>query len=320
MDRRFCRENDLDWVFTFTALGIEYDVNNIRNITIKNIENKIDSMRKLIQLWMYRNITPIGRICIAKSLILSKITHVLQALPSPPNTYLKKNKKMLIDFIWREKRHELSKRTIYFNHQKGCLNMVDITEFHMSLKITWMRKIILGNPEWVQFAQENYIDSLLCTGENYHQQIYLKIKKTFWRSVAYSYKKWYTTLRKHVHLEIGDEPIWGNPQILMPFNNNLYMSNVINVKHLFSQEGTRLSKEQLEAKTGKNIMLTTYFALWKALPKHWINELTNKTKLIWVQRPFTIQWLTKDEKGTRNIRKVWRLNEEPDVYDPYNSI
>ena len=130
-----------------------------------------------------------------------------------------------------------------------------------------MRKIILGNPEWVQFAQDNYIDRLLCTGENYHQQIYLKIQNPFWRSVAYSYKKWYTTLRKHVHLEIGDEPIWGNPKIHMPFNNILYMSNVINVKDLFSHEGIRLSKEQLEAKTGKNIMLTTYFALWKALPK-----------------------------------------------------
>ena len=118
MDRRFCRENDFDWVSTFTALWIDYDVNNIRNITIKNIGNKIESMRKLIQLWMYRNITPIGIICIAKSLILSKITHVLQALPSPPNIYLKNIEKMIIDFIWREKRHDLSKQTIYFNYQR----------------------------------------------------------------------------------------------------------------------------------------------------------------------------------------------------------
>ena len=55
-DRRFCRENNLEWVSKYNALGIEYDLNNI---TIQNIENKIESMKKLMQLWIYRNITPI---------------------------------------------------------------------------------------------------------------------------------------------------------------------------------------------------------------------------------------------------------------------
>ena len=92
-DRRFCRENNLDWVSNFTALGIKYDVMNLKNITINNIKNKIKSMEKLIQLWMFCNITPIGRVCVAKSLILSKIIHVLQSLPSPPPEYLKKIEK-----------------------------------------------------------------------------------------------------------------------------------------------------------------------------------------------------------------------------------
>ena len=51
-DRRFCKENNLDWVSTFTALGIEYNTLNITNITDQNILLIIDSMKKLIQLWM----------------------------------------------------------------------------------------------------------------------------------------------------------------------------------------------------------------------------------------------------------------------------
>ena len=79
----------------YSALGLEYDLNNFQNITIQNIENKIDSMKKLMHLWFYRNITPIGRVCIVKSLVLSKIIHVLQALPTRDIEYMKKIEKTM---------------------------------------------------------------------------------------------------------------------------------------------------------------------------------------------------------------------------------
>ena len=294
-DRRFCRENDLDWVTKFTALGINYDVKNLRNITVNNIEDKIDSMRKIIQLWMFRNITPMGRVCIAKSLILSKITHVLQALPTPPNTYYKKIEKMINDFIWKKKRHEISKQTLYFNYQKGGLNMIDIAEFDLSLKLTWVRKTIQSDHEWSHFALENKIDKLVWTGENYHHQTYLATSNPFWRSVIYSYKKWYIALKEITTIEIGEEPLWGNPKIHIPFNKALFQSNIIHVHDLYNLQGQKLSKEQLEFKAGKSIMLTTYFALWKALPRNWKIELQNKAKMLGVRRPFAIEWLTKEQ-------------------------
>ena len=82
-DRRFCRENNLEWVHNFNALGINYDTMDIENITDQNINEKLESMNKLMQLWICQNITPSGRITVFKSLILSKITHILQSLPSP---------------------------------------------------------------------------------------------------------------------------------------------------------------------------------------------------------------------------------------------
>ena len=66
-DRRFCRENNLDWVRTFTALGIQYDILNMHEITNTNIMNKMDDMKKLIQCWSCRNKTPIGRVTFPKS-------------------------------------------------------------------------------------------------------------------------------------------------------------------------------------------------------------------------------------------------------------
>ena len=111
-DRRYCRENDLEWVTEFVALGIKYNVLSMKDITIQNIEEKLDSMKKIIQGWLYRNITPIGRVCIAKSLILSKIIHILQALPTPPSNFLKAIENLLVDFIWKNKRHKINEKLL----------------------------------------------------------------------------------------------------------------------------------------------------------------------------------------------------------------
>ena len=102
-DRRFCRENCLDWVTKFTALGINYDIMDIENITKININEKIVSMKNILHAWGSRKITPIGKITIAKSLVMSKITHILQALPSPDNETLKTLDDMYYNFIWGKK-------------------------------------------------------------------------------------------------------------------------------------------------------------------------------------------------------------------------
>ena len=111
-DRRFCRENNLDWVTKFTALGIDYDVLDLENITELNISLKINSMKRLILYWSSRNISPIGRITIFKSLVLSKTIHVLQSLPSQSNDHMKEIEKMAIKFIWRNKRHQVNKNSL----------------------------------------------------------------------------------------------------------------------------------------------------------------------------------------------------------------
>ena len=301
-DRRFCREDNLDWVSTFTALGINYDVKNIRNITVQNIENKIESMQKSIQLWTHPNITPMGRICIAKSLILSKIIHVLQSLPTPPLDYLKRIEKMIINFIWKNKRHEINKQTLYLEHKIGGLNMLDIIEFDQSLKLTWVRKLLSGEHEWSNFAKESKIDRLTNTDENYHQVLYLSIKNPFWRSVAHAYKNWYPHLKERETVDIKNKLLWGNPLIKIPFNNTLYQGNIVYVKDLYNPNGEPLSQVQLERQFGKPIMFTSYYSLWNCLPKIWKNDMLNKVKTLEVYRPPAIDWLTRDKKGTKSIR------------------
>ena len=173
-DRRFCRENNLEWVHKFTSLGIDYDVLNIENITEYNITGKIKSMQNLIQVWMSRNITPIGRVAIFKSLILSKIIHVLQSLPSPDTLCMDELERIAIKFIWRNKRHEVNKKQLCKSIENGGLGMFNIRQFEGSLKIAWLTKLQKANNDWIEFANYLRMDRLIWTGETYRATLLQK--------------------------------------------------------------------------------------------------------------------------------------------------
>ena len=191
--------------------------------------------------------------------------------------------------------------------------MINIVEFDLSLKLTWIRKLLTSNNEWEEIAKENKIDRLPLTGENQHISIMKSIHNPFWKSVVSAYRKWYESLRKKNTIEIGHEFLWGNPQINIPYNNTLYNANMIYVNDLYNEQGIPLSIQEIEGRTGKNLMFTTYCGLWRALPRNWKQHLRNQTKNNEVFRPISIEWLTKDRRGTVNIRKVWEPEDEPQL-------
>ena len=94
-----CPDLELIWTEKFTSLGINYDVSDLENITDLDIEPKLIEIQKLIRIWQLRNLTLIGKITIIKSLLISKLIHILLSLPSPKeNLFLLKLTYYLIYF------------------------------------------------------------------------------------------------------------------------------------------------------------------------------------------------------------------------------
>ena len=67
----------------FKILGIWFtqDLKECASINYKFI---LDEVKKLFKIWSLRTITPLGRVAILKSLILSKLSHLWILLPDPP--------------------------------------------------------------------------------------------------------------------------------------------------------------------------------------------------------------------------------------------
>ena len=66
----------------FSVLGIIYST-DLEKIMDLNYNSKIEQIQILLKNWQGRSLTPLGKITVIKSLMLSRITHLLLSLPKP---------------------------------------------------------------------------------------------------------------------------------------------------------------------------------------------------------------------------------------------
>ena len=100
-----CRHNtstpfDIAWPLEpIYALGIYFTYNEHVSFKKKNFEEKLNSMKNLLNLWRGRNLTLYGRITILKSLALSKLVYNTSVLTFP----LQSVKTAISEFVWNTK-------------------------------------------------------------------------------------------------------------------------------------------------------------------------------------------------------------------------
>ena len=92
-----------EWTQKIDCLGVSYDVDKFDTISDQNVEKKIIDIKKIINLWNARYLTPLGKVTIIKSLLISKITHVLLSHPTPSTYILNKLNIIFKNFIWKGK-------------------------------------------------------------------------------------------------------------------------------------------------------------------------------------------------------------------------
>ena len=80
----------IKWVDEIKILGI-YFTRNVTNITDNNLEKKLSTLENKISQWKRRYITPIGKITVIKSLLLSKLVGTHIRCLAKPVTSLNKN-------------------------------------------------------------------------------------------------------------------------------------------------------------------------------------------------------------------------------------
>ena len=94
-----------------------------------NFEEKLLTLKNILSQWTTRNLTLIVRICIVKTLEVSKLDYNTSLLKVPP-----KVSDICLQFIWNFKPDNVKRQTIVLPVDKGGLNMVGFTIMDKPLK------------------------------------------------------------------------------------------------------------------------------------------------------------------------------------------
>jgi hypothetical protein len=82
-------DDSLEWgKERFKLLGINFDV-DLQEIFELNFKQKFAKLKNTMKNWNRRYLTPLGRITVLKTLLLSQLNHIFASLPNPSDTQLK---------------------------------------------------------------------------------------------------------------------------------------------------------------------------------------------------------------------------------------
>ena len=215
-DDNFFPEKNYIWTkgpVKFLGVNVSLNKNEMYQL---NYETQLKKLQNTLDIWKQRDLTPIGKITIVKSLALSQLTYLFSVLPNPPNNFMKKLEQTLFKFIWNGKPDKINRDTMYCNKEDGGLKMTNVHNLVDSLKIAWVKRYLdsenLG--KWkIIFCKE--ITNIggewiwLCNPTKDTDFCYDKLCNAFLSDVI---KAWYR-LKKSSNDTITDEVLWYNTKI-----------------------------------------------------------------------------------------------------------
>ena len=150
----------LEWgTTTFNLLGIPFSV-NLDDIPVLNIPPLLDKTKKKINTWKRRSHTPLGKITIIKTFILSNFNYLFFAIPSPGDSYTKNLNTLLFNYLWDNKPDKLKRSCVTQDCRNFELRMVDLKSHINAIKLSWISKLIKNNHNQFSTILENSLLSI----------------------------------------------------------------------------------------------------------------------------------------------------------------
>ena len=217
-------EKKLNWNQSgkFKLLGIKFDLFN-EDKTIINFEEKIIKVKSLLNSWIYRDLTYMGKITVIKSLALPILIQSLTVLPNPPSRILTEIQNMFFSFLWNGKPDKVKRKVMIGPYENGGLKMPHILSFCQALKMTWINKLVdpLNVSAWKTLFIDLYnkfgADKLWMMPPDGIIKISAHLNK-FWRDVFLNWSSLYEGVTDTPN-GILSQSIW--------FNNNIRVNNEV---------------------------------------------------------------------------------------------
>ena len=207
------------------ALGVYFTYDQ-KLLKEKNFIERLDSIKKLINIWSARGLSIYGKVTIIKSFLIPKYIYVCSILPTPKEL-LKELNKILFKFLWKGV-DKVTRASVINEYEEGGLRMVDLECMVKSLRLAWLKRIFSGtNGTWKSYLQHilSSVGGLFFFNCNYNISDYT-IPSQFYRELLL----WWSQFRETFATEEDWKTIiWNNKEIKVE-NKPVYYKHYVNAR------------------------------------------------------------------------------------------
>ena len=293
---------------SFKILGINFNV-KLDRMEKENYNAKIQRLENIIKQWKRRSLTPLGKITIIKTFMISAFNHLFIMLPNPSQNIIEHINKIMFNFLWNNKTSKIKESTVLQEYCEGGLIMVNLKAFIEALKSTWIRRLLTTNSKWQVFIKA-HVNTEKLTGCNimFLEKAIDTIPNQFWKDVLQSL----ININKKVVLTEKDilrSPIYYNHNIkvggMYIYFNNWFKKGIRYINDLIDANGVFYNEAEFTAKTGIKTNFLQYNGLIEAIKKylkHIKVETTYKESCPFI--PFHISTLLQHQKGSKIMYNI----------------
>ena len=287
--RKLCSDHDLNWTQgNFKVLGITFstDLNEVIGNNYEGLESKI---RRTLMMWRRRCLTTFGKVTIIKVLALSKLTYYLINLPRPPDNFLEKITRECFNFIWNGRKDKIKRKVMVKKIEEGGVEMMDLDFFEKSLKLTWIKRILMPRNTWKHLAPKHVdFQSVIASGGYIDSALIDKTTNLFWRQLYQNWNEFLCKTPTPMNIEeIISQPLWNNSKFSDKsfFSKKWHESGLKWVKNILNENGEILSFQEVKQKFRLDGHFLTYAKLLEIIPKQWKRIINTALKPLNLDTP-----------------------------------
>lgn len=299
---------------TFKVLGILFNV-DLEQMIKENYTKKIQHLENMVKIWGKRSLTPIGKITVIKTFMISVFNHLFLALPNPKQSVLDYINNILFNFLWNNKTSKIKKSVIIKQYSDGGLNMINLNAFIEALKSTWIRRLLINDCKWQKLIKLDIdIDKLSGCYTKYVENIIKNITNSFWKNVLQSFinineKKCVT------ESAILQSPIFFNENIKVGgssfFYSSWYKKGIRFLNDLIKENGEFYTYDEFRERTEIQLNTIQYHGTIRAIKAYLkVNNIniTHKEKYPFI--PSHILPFLKQLTGSKIMYHILNQNNE----------
>ncbi len=309
--------------FPFTALTY-YSIYPV------NIKLKVQEIRALLAQWSKRNLTPLGRVTVIKTLAISKVNHLFLSLPNPGENIIKQLNTLFFNYLWNGPTDRVKRDVVIKPYHLGGLKMLDVKSFISAMKVSWIRRISNKDTKWLDLHLHvcPFMNNFMKFGPNYIYGNIHRINNDFWKDVYKSYADFSNLVKATTFEEFIAQPICYNEKFQVgdePISDRRFHSfNVSLVRDLLKSNGLFLLHEEFNNTYNMNVNFIAYNGIILSIRSAMRSQNIISTDIpnyVGPYMPLQLSVIVKSPKGSKDIYNVFINNQvQPSAVDKWNTI